>query len=414
MSGEDRRESGDGVRVTDARVRALIPKGQSGGARLKYVLDALLGRFGVGVSIEGNSGNPGEVRLSCVDGGQGSVVTIDVNRLQSAFQMISGDAESCSERDHLGRVLGAKLARDCSEPVLSEWGRKLATSLFARDPGPRQRKKHFTVYLTHDVDRVHPLEPVGLAGRAVRAIRGLARGSLAGSSEAARWFLGSPRFLETFERIMRMEQQAGAVATYFFMSGPYSVRRYGSRSGRSKRLRRLAAMADRYGHRIGLHGCAYSLARDNYAVQREVLSQAVGREVLWHRNHYLVWDSLRSPGALAKAGIRVDSTCGFHDVNGFRAGVSSPYRLWDFAANAASEVVEIPLVFMDGVCRGPVTTEWDQLYQRIDSTEATGGSVAVLFHIDGFVGSLEAVRRYEELLYRLNRRGADLVGSTFA
>jgi len=258
------------------------------------------------------------------------------------------------------------------------------------------------------VERVHPLEPMGMAGRKVRALRGLLRGDLGPSRSLLRWVLRAGRFLETYEQVMSLERDAGAMATYFFMSGPYSFRRYGSRGGQGRRLRDLTALVWQHGHRVGLHGCVYSLQRGDYARQREALSAAAGVDVTWHRNHYLVYDAMRSPGLLEAGGLSVDSSCGFHDANGFRAGVAHPYPLWDWQADGPSAVTEVPLVFMDGACGRPVEEEWAEAYERLSAAAEVGGEVAVLFHVDGFVEDPGALERYARLLEWLKSRGADL------
>jgi hypothetical protein len=121
-----------------------------------------------------------------------------------------------------------------------------------------------------------------------------------------------------------------------------------------------------------------------------------------------VWDAQRSPSALARAGLAVDTTCGFHDAQGFRAGLAWPYRLWDAQADTPCEVVEIPLIFMDAV--GDVCDErtWAELYGLLERAQAVGGSVAVLCHVDCFLGHAAATERYRGLLAWLRQRGAVL------
>ncbi|KKK65724.1 hypothetical protein LCGC14_2971260, partial [marine sediment metagenome] len=175
-------------------------------------------------------------------------------------------------------------------------------------------------------------------------------------------------------------------------------------------LYRLLEMAEQFGHRVGLHGCIYSLARDDYARQREFLSRAAGREVTWHRNHYLVYDPVRSPGQLARAGVRVDSSCGLNDANCFRGGTAHPHLLWDWQQQGPSPVIEVPIVFMDQAMPGNPTpeVEWAQLYRQLELSEAVGGAVSVLFHVDYFVANPECLDRYACLLEWLNGRGANL------
>jgi hypothetical protein len=370
-----------------------------------YVLQTLLPAAGLAVEARTGEAGATDVELAWPGGGG---VRVEPSRLRQAFREVSGLAERDAPRDMLGRVTAEALGEDRSRPVWSQWAWELAGELARRNPAWRPPEKRLTVHLTHDVDRVRPFEIMGVLGRTVRAAGGALRGDLAACGRCLGWLAKGGRLAEAYDRIMRAEQEAGAVATYYFMSGPYSFRRYGSRGGCSGRLRRLLAMARRYGHRIGLHGCAYSLRRADYARQRRRLSRAAGEEITWHRNHYLVFDAAESPGQLAGAGLRVDSTCGFHDANVFRAGLAHAYRLWDPKAGGPGEVLEVPLVFMDSARGGTVEQDWAELYQRLEQAEAVGGTVAVLIHVEYFVEVPGAAERYGELLGWLGARRAVL------
>ncbi len=373
-----------------------------------YVIRTMLRPFGL--VAEFRSGNQRNVfELSWPGGSPGCVVRVGLDRLRLAFDTVSGLRESQAARGHLGRVSREALAVDCRRPVVSEWALELVESLAALSDGWRPGRQRLTVYLTHDVDVVHPLTPVQMAGYGFRSLTGLLRGRLAPARDLWHHVANAGRFWETYETFMRMEQQAGAKATYFFMTGPYSFRHFGAHGGRPiNRLRQLLRMAGRYGHRIGLHGSIDALALRRYGHERRELSATAGREVTWHRNHYLVWDAARSPAALAEAGLEVDSTCGFHDNQGFRAGLAWPYRLWDLEADGPADVMEIPLVFMDAVEDVSSEKTWSQLYKRLDRVAAVGGAVAVLCHVDLFIANAPATEHYRRMLTWLGERAAVL------
>jgi len=385
-------------------ITALVPPSPRNANQLAYALDAMLGPLGLDVSPLADQA-AGGVELHWPRQPDRRV-RVDPARLGEAFARISGLVEKDAPRDFLGRVGAAAAGIDCSKPLWSLWACELADKLAASNPAWRRPERKLTVFLTHDVDRVHPLEPMGLLGRACGAAKACLRGRRPERGLFS-WIAQAGEFAATYERLMRLEQQAGVSATYFFMSGPYSLRRYGSRSGRgSRRLLSLAETAERYGHRVGLHGCAYSPRRGDYARQRQTLEAATGCKVAWHRNHYLVYDAFRTPALLAAGGLAVDSTCGYHDANAFRAGLAWPYRLWDWSADAPSAVLEMPLAFMDGVCGGSADDEWAQLHERLESAAAVGGTVAVLTHVDRFIDDPDNMRRYEELLSWLSSKQA--------
>jgi len=390
-----------------ARLNVTMPAELADLSALQYVLQTLLRPIGMELTFQTGEG-PGNCAKLSWPGSQAEAVDVPLGDLRRAFAAVSGQREASATKDQLGRVSAAALGLDCSQPIWSQYALDLAGKLAALNPQWSMPKRQLTVQLTHDVDRVHPLDPMSLLGRFVRSARGLCRGDAATARDTIKWLANALHFVDTYRRIMDLERQAGAVGTYFFMSGPYSFRRYGSRGGKSKRLARLTQIVSEYGHRVGLHGCIYSLDRDDYARQRDSLSRSAGLEVAWHRNHYLVWDAVKSPAALASGGLCVDTTCGFHDANAFRAGLAWPYELWNSQTNQPSGVMEIPLVFMDATGDLSCEETWAQLYSRLESALSVGGHVAVLFHVGYFVGYPQRVARYAELLTWLKERGAVL------
>lgn len=296
-------------------------------------------------------------------------------------------------------------------PEWSEWGYWLVSQLSSLTNKMETNPK-LTVHLTHDVDRVNPYDVMGLIRRLLVPTRGVADSVYARLKDFAEWIANAGSFHDCIEKIMAAEARVGAKATYFMMSGPYSLRRIGSRTEdcrRSFRFNKIVRCADRYGHRIGLHGCAYSLDRDDYSRQQAAISEAVGTEVTWHRNHYLRWDPDTSPARLREAGFRVDSTVGFNSFQGFRAGLAWPYELWDFTEDTPAGVLEIPMVFMDAagiIINGDET--WEALYRQMEAAAQVGGEVAVNFHPDYFLGHPEVLEKYQTFLEWLAQQGAEL------
>ena len=118
--------------------------------------------------------------------------------------------------------------------------------------------------------------------------------------------------------------------------------------------------------------------------------RGLGAEVRGQRYHYLRVDPHANLAPLPALGLRYDSTLGFSDAPGFRAGIAHPFRPWDVAADRPLDLVEIPLVAMDvtlGESRylglsareaeGPLLTLLDQAAEH-------GGGFAILWHTDRF------------------------------
>ena len=373
---------------------------------LCYVVECLLWPFNVRVQLVDGEAAAEAVRVTS-DSHQ---TTVELGQLRAAFRRLSGADELQYPRDRLNRLDEGCLRGDYSWPDLSHQAWQLVRQLTGCTEAAHSLGAKLRVHLTHDVDRVNPYEPMGLMRRLLAPTRGVGPGLVSRVHDLARWLGRAPSFARVFDRMTEAECAAGARGVYFCMSGPYSWRRTGARTGDVRTSRHAAKVLSaicRNGHRPGLHGCAYSLENDDYHRQRVALETAAEASVTWHRNHYLVWDPQSSPSRLETAGFKVDSTLGFNTRQGFRAGLAWPYRLWDWNRNQPSQVVEIPLVFMDSagvIARNGPT--WEELYVQLERAAEVGGEVAINFHPEYFQLSDVVMGGYRACLSWLSERGA--------
>jgi hypothetical protein len=397
-------------RDESAVVRLWVPwELQAEAHHFAYALRAMLEPLGLTPKAQIQNDPACPLEIQWPDGTER--LPIDPARLREAFAAISGLREQPVPKDHLGRTTLRAMGLDCRKPDLGHWAADIASSLAGMNPQWRRPEPRFTVFLTHDVEPLTLLEPVDLAGKLIRLAKSTIRRDWRTVREVWRWLSRPGRLVKTYRDLAELEQSMGAVATYFFMCGRYDLRRYGCRSvWPVGRLRRLVGLAQRHGHRVGLHGSAYGIQDDDYDRRIESLAELAGAPVTWYRNHYLAWDAAQSPPTLFRSGLRVDSTCGFNDGAGFRAGLPWTYELWDIQGDRPSGVMEIPLIFMDAGHDLSLDKTWDDLRRMLEEVESVGGAVAVLFHPGLFVGSRQYVLRYKGLMEWLTARGADLAG----
>jgi hypothetical protein len=112
--------------------------------------------------------------------------------------------------------------------------------------------------------------------------------------------------------------------------------------------------------------------------------------VAGQRYHYLRIDPHENLAALADLHFRYDSSLGFADGPGFRAGIAHPFRPWDEAAGGPADLVEIPLAVMDVTLAEerylglPAAEAERRLLDVVERAAATGGGFSVLWHTDRF------------------------------
>jgi hypothetical protein len=326
--------------------------------------------------------------------------------LAAGFFHLARVEERAAELDRHGRFLAASSCLDPLDPPLERLRRELGV-----EP-PLYRGARFAVALTHDVDvpwrwtrigvrgaaarlKVHAL--AGQAGQAVHEARGLARVPL----HKLRGTDPNWRFAE----IAAEENAHGARSTFFLLAG-HGHRADGAAPEAYDRLRPqlvetlLAADAE-----VGLHG-SYLAADDldRLARERLLLAQLDG-PLIGQRYHYLRVDPHRNLAPLAGIGFRYDTSLGFPDALGFRAGIAHPFRPWDFARERPAALVELPLAVMDA-------TLAEERYAGLSAAEARprvlalldraaehGGAFSILWHPERFDGP--SARGWDRLYFDL-------------
>jgi peptidoglycan/xylan/chitin deacetylase (PgdA/CDA1 family) len=160
------------------------------------------------------------------------------------------------------------------------------------------------------------------------------------------------------------------------------------------------------GNEIGLHGIdawhSEAMARQEAAR----ITQATGKTALGVRMHWLCFDS-RTPEILDKAGFDYDSTFGFNEIIGYRAGTSRVFR-----PLGVTHLLEIPLHIQDVAIFRPRAMGLSEERAQdacdviIDTVAELGGVVTVLWHMRSLSPERLWSRLYVYLLQELSRRKA--------
>jgi hypothetical protein len=136
-----------------------------------------------------------------------------------------------------------------------------------------------------------------------------------------------------------------------------------------------------------------------------------------HRYHYLRADPHRNLAPLADAGLRYDTSLGFPDAVGFRAGIARPFRPWSFERDEPLDLIEVPLAAMDATLAEDrylglsAKRAEPQLTRLLDWAAEHGGAFAVLWHPDRFDPTTSGGwdRLYSRLLEGVQERGGSCV-----
>ena len=226
-------------------------------------------------------------------------------------------------------------------------------------------------------------------------------------------YLGMARdFWRGFDRYVEME--AGLASTYFVIP----TRNYPGRPIAGNGVSRRAARYDvtdvkpqlqkviSSGSEVGLHGIDTWVDSVKGREERDRVTQTLGTTVTGVRMHWLFFDG-KSPAVLEQAGFSYDSTVGYKETVGYRAGTAQVYR-----PLGAANLLELPLHVMDTALFYPdflnLTDEeaWQVVGRLIDDLGRFGGALTINWHDRSIAPERLWDGFYLRLLQELKSRGA--------
>ncbi|WP_299866614.1 hypothetical protein [uncultured Hoeflea sp.] len=328
--------------------------------------------------------------------------------IANAFYMLAGSPERAHERLH-GPILSYsfRLPRTLDPLYQHAWVNRSFLFLrrwAAREAGLSEEAvfgplPRAQILLTHDVDAIRLTPEIRFkqtAFQLTNAARATARGDgsliRARLRDARRYAFSSGDF-RTFGRVRDMERSAGIRSTLHFYGGRAGLGRRSPRRilidpayniGSEMMRRELRAFAEG-DWTIGLHQSfdAWEEA-DTMLIEKARLERALGGMVRHCRQHWLHFSWARTWAAQAAAGLELDSTLGFNDRPGFRAGHALTIRPWDEAAGKPLAIDAIPMVFMDShfydYSSGEDADPETAMRHWIKEVQAVGGEITVNWH----------------------------------
>jgi peptidoglycan/xylan/chitin deacetylase (PgdA/CDA1 family) len=220
------------------------------------------------------------------------------------------------------------------------------------------------------------------------------------------------------------EQRRQGVNSTFFVLAAHRDRHDGASPEAYASLRpRLVETLLELGVEVGLHGSYLAAESAAFLAEEKALLEALAGELAGHRFHYLRVDPHRNLAALDRLGFRYDTTLGFPDALGFRAGIAHPFRPWDHERDRPLDLVELPLAAMDVTLAEErylglsAAAAEPRLLALLDWAAENGGGFSVVWHPDRF--DPVTARGWDRLYFRLvdavhERGGVCLTASELA
>lgn len=155
----------------------------------------------------------------------------------------------------------------------------------------------------------------------------------------------------------KLENEFKVKSVYYFFAKSLAGNKYNLKQwlidpsydiSNNRRLKEKCKELIAGGNKIGLHGSYYSALDEKlFMKEKEVLEKAIDRPITKTRQHWLNYRENITPYIHKRAEIEKDSTIGFNDISGFRAGVASLYNPYDHRNEVSFPFTEMPFAIMD-------------------------------------------------------------------
>ena len=236
-------------------------------------------------------------------------------------------------------------------PVVNEYVEILWRILKNLGLEEERKERRFSIFPTHDVDSTYywitwRFILKTLAGDLLkRKSPGLFFDHAKSLSAIIFGFARDP--FDTFSDLMRLSDSHNVKSHFFFMCGGNSKfdNAYQLNSRRTKKLiSRIVAAR----HEVGIHP-SYNTYQDPKRLKGELdlLTKVSKRPVTTGRQHVLRYDIVSTPRIWDSLSMAWDSTLGYAEHNGFRAGVCYEFSMFDFLSRRKLNLKQKPLLFME-------------------------------------------------------------------
>jgi hypothetical protein len=298
---------------------------------------------------------------------------------EKEFKNISGWL-ACQD-SHSPDIDPPAISAPVMDQILCEWHKKLINGcLKYQHPFiyklPWPEGKQIALIISHDIDltRKYGVKSLVKDTFSLRLARLIEHYNMSVFGKNIYW---------NFQDLLRFYREQKLQSSFFFIAKKWEKTQYRYNIKQSK-FRRLVQNILSHNHEIGLHSSRYSF--DSPALitrEKQKLEKIMGQPVQGVRQHYL---RVLFPGAwrnFEQAGFRYDSSCGYNNAIGFRAGTSVPFRSFNYEQNKDIDLYEIPFSIMDysweELSRDQLQQQnlFDKLVQQIVDTS---GLVHVLWH----------------------------------
>lgn len=270
-------------------------------------------------------------------------------------------------------------------PVVNEYTEMLWNMMLKLGFKGRRKQRNFELVLTHDVDMLaFPKSFRILAGDVIKR-----------RSVKILWKHFNYMFIinpyDTFDLLMTSSERLGLKSHFYFMSSDKNHIPTDFRYDlKSKLFKSKTEEIKKRGHIIGFHPGYYTYDdEERWRYEKNLLEEAIKEEINEGRQHYLRVDMTKTMPIWDKNHMKIDSTLGYADKEGFRCGTGDIFPLFDIVNRKQLNVKEQPLIIMDGTLFNYQKYSLETASQIIQSYILNGKkyctNIILLFHNHSYI-----------------------------
>jgi hypothetical protein len=281
-------------------------------------------------------------------------------------------------------------------PIVNEHIEDLKKQLLNLDSSLVFKEKNFEMFLTHDVDELVMWKSWRHVFRVMAGDILKRRDIKLALQRFAEYFLIKQGNIkdpfDTFDWLMDKSESVGIKSRFYFMS--VGVTEYDNRYkiDDEKTIKLMQHIKNR-GHIIGVHP-SYNAYSDiiQFAKEKDALESTSKCKIIEGREHYLRFEVPTTWQIWEDNGMKIDSTCGYADKEGFRCGTGDEYSVFNILTRKKLKLKERPLIFMDDNHYSynqniDTKNSFDIVINLIKQAKQYNSKVTLLFHNSIFINN---------------------------
>jgi len=240
-------------------------------------------------------------------------------------------------------------------PVVNEYVEMLWNMIYSLDKSVKRKERKYSAYITHDVDEIRRYNSLK---KYIKAIAG----DIILRKNPLLWFKTTYNFIsynlkisndpyDTFNYLMKISEKYNLKSHFYFI--PSKENEIDARYNiNSKVIKNTIKNILNKNHYIGVH------AGYNSFNKPEVFKNELNRfneKIIEGRQHYLRFENPTTWQIWENENLKFDSTIGFSEFAGFRAGTCFEYNIFNIITSTKLRLIEKPLIAMEGAIKEEFT-----------------------------------------------------------